>query len=220
VTTNHLPLELQRPEVHAAITRAITTAYDVNVERHDPGVGDDRMTFGQHCWKSGSYYLKREFDELPEGRAEYNNQSLDINIGRAKLRLHKLGESEEDDPRHAFPDHPGPAARLGPEQLELQLVSPDGEPRHYFGWVIGTYGNHEDGCRAIRLHAVGSERALDGTINHWEDIVTLYDASRDTSVPMPFSPSEPDVVVSPEPVVALHEPGEKEKDAEDQRSQP
>src|SRR5437660_1366505 len=83
------------------------------------------------------------------------NQSLDIKIGRAKLRLHKLGESEEDDPRHAFPDHPGPATRLGTEQLELQLVSPDGEPRHYFGWVIGTYGNHEDGCRAIRLHAVG-----------------------------------------------------------------
>ena len=45
-------------------------------------------------------------------------------------------------------------------------------------------------------------------------------ASRDTSVPMPFSPSEPDVVVSPEPVVALHEPGEKEKDAEDEPSQP
>jgi hypothetical protein len=86
--------------------------------------------------------------------------------------------------------------------------------------VIGTYGNHEDGCRAIRLHAVGSERALDGTISYWEDIVTIYDVSRDASVPTPFSPSEPDVVVSPEPVVALHEPGEKQKAAEDEPSRP
>jgi len=206
-----IPPELERPDVRDAIVKAMTVTYEVSQDRHDPSVGDDNMIFGQHVWKSGSHFLKEGLEGLDECRADYVNQSLDIQVGRTRLRHHKLGDSEEDDPARCFPNHPGPASRLGPEQLVLQLPSGAGKPAEYLGWVIGTYGNPEDGLRRICLQAVGSVRALDGTIAHWEEIIPIFEATAATDAEketMKMKKTNVEAVIAPEPQVGLRTDGE------------
>jgi hypothetical protein len=210
-----IPPELTRPDVRTAIVEAMAATYEISQERHDPTVGDDNMIFGQHVWKTGSHFLKKGLSGLPDCRADYVNQSLDIQIGRVRLRHHKLGDSDEDDPARCFPNHPGPASRLGPEQLELNLPRGAGRPQEYLGWVIASYGNPEDGLRRIYLQAVGSVRALDGTIAHWEEIIPIFEAAPLTEVEieakkMMKTKAEP--VIAPEPEVGLHEEGEEAQD--------
>ncbi|PZS33228.1 MAG: hypothetical protein DLM58_08295 [Pseudonocardiales bacterium] len=214
--SDHLSPELQPPEIHSVIVRPLRSAYEISQEGHDPEVGDDAMTFGQHIWKSGSYFLKRELDGLPGCRAEFVNQSLDIQIGRLRLRHHKLGESEQDDPARCFPNHSGPASRLGPEQLEIELRWPAGQPREYLGWVIGSYGNPEDGLAMVCLQAVGNERALDGSIARWEKVVVIYQASRGAAASGASSPRA-DTVIAPEPEIGLYQ--DDEETAQEERRQ-
>ena len=64
------------------------------------------------------------------------------------------------------------------------------------------YGSPDDGLRAVRLQAVGNERALDGKISRWEAIETLLDVSAPQAVPATQQPAD-DVVVAPEPVIGL-----------------
>ena len=215
-----VPSELERPDVRTAIVSALATTYEISQDRHDPTVGDDHMIFGQHVWKTGSHFLKQELGGLPECRADYVNQSLDIQIGRVRLRHHKLGDSDQDDPARCFPNHPGPASRLGPEQLKLNFPAGTGQPKEYLGWVIGSYGNPDDGLRRVYLQAVGSERALDGTISQWEKIVTVYEAPPLAEVEleskkMKRAKAEP--VISPEPEVGLHDEGEEAKNHKGER---
>lgn len=194
-----LPVELRRDDVQAAILRALRRAYEENQNRHHPGVGDDALTFGIHLWKSGAYFLVAELAELPGVQAQVVNQSLDLRVERCRLRLHKLGDSEEDDPEHSFPNHVGPATRLGrAEQLRLDLDLHGG--CEYLDWVVGHYGSPDEGLRALRLHAVGSERALDGTIARWEAVETLFDAAGMDAPPGKHDP-RPETVVAPEPTI-------------------
>jgi hypothetical protein len=210
-----LPPQLERPDVRAAIVTAATKAYEASVDRYDQAIGDDNMLFGQMVWKAVSYFLKDELANLPDCRAVYVNQSLAIQVGRAHLRHHKLGNSEQDDPEHSFPNHPGPASRLGPEQLELNLPAGAGKPDVFLGWVIGTYGNPEDGLRRIYFQAVGSQRALDGTISRWEEIVPLYEAPSDgEGETMKKKEIKAEPVIAPEPEVDLR--GEDEEAEADQ----
>jgi hypothetical protein len=211
-----LPFELQRPEVQTAIVAALSTAYEISQERHDPEVGDDAMIFGQHIWKSGAHFLKGRLDQLAGCRADFVNQSLDMQIGRARLRHHKLGDSEQDDAAHCFPDHPGPASRLGPEQLELELANAGGLPAECLGWVIGTYGNAEDGLCRVCLQAVGSERALDGTIAGWQGIVTIFEKGKAAGAQDAVAAAQAETVVAPEPEVGLHQ-GEETRDGRGRR---
>jgi hypothetical protein len=203
--SDHIPTELQQPEIQSVIVRSLRTAYEISQERHDPEVGDDAMIFGQHIWKSGSHFLKRELEGLPGCQADFVNQSLDIQIGRARLRHHKLGESEQDDPACCFPNHPGPASRLGPEQLEMELHWSQGQPVEHLGWVIGSYGNPEEGLAMVCLQAVGGERALDGSISRWEEIAIIYQASSGAAVASAIPAPRAETVIAPEPEVGLHE---------------
>ncbi|PZR88233.1 MAG: hypothetical protein DLM67_20920 [Candidatus Nephthysia bennettiae] len=211
--SDHLPAELQPPEIQSVIVGPLRTAYEISQERHDSEVGDDAMTFGQHIWKSGSYFLKKELDGLPGCWAEFVNQSLDIQIGRVRLRHHKLGDSEQDDPVRCFPNHPGPASRLGPEQLEIELQWPRGQPREYLGWVIGSYGNPEEGLGMVCLQAVGSERALDGGIARWEEVVVIYQAGSSAAATSAASAPKAATVIAPEPEVGLYQ---KEETAQEE----
>jgi len=204
-----IPAELRRPDVRAALVEALRRAYEVNQDWYDTAAGHDSMLFGQSIWKSGSHYVKGALDGLPECHAVYSEQSLDIRIGRCQLRLHKLGNSSEDDPRYCFPNHAGPAARMA-EQLELQIAL-SGEPEEYVAWVIGSYGNPTDGLCAVRLQAVGSARALDGTMKSWSQIETIFDVAEGASTPLVTArTAEP--VIAPEPAVALRRSGEEGED--------
>src|SRR5437879_5485933 len=93
-----VPDELKRPDLRAAITDAIHTAYEVNVERHDPEQGDDPVSFGILVWKSTTHFLRRKLAELDGVSVTVINQSADIRVGNCELRNHKLGNSEVDDP--------------------------------------------------------------------------------------------------------------------------
>jgi hypothetical protein len=181
----------------------------VNQERHDPGVGDTALTFGIHTWASSTYYLAREMQEVPGASCVVANQSLEIKVGRCRLRVLKLGSSEVDNPWHCFPDHAGPASRMGRnEQLEFSLGLEEVEP---LDWVIGHYGSAEEGLRAIRLQAVGSERSEDGRITKWSAVVPIYEIATDT-VPLTVIVGEQaDSVPIPEPDVALKSDSQREE---------
>ena len=215
---HNLPPALQSPDFPAAVVRALQRIYEVSQERHDPDVGDDALTFGIHVWKSGVLFLGAAIKAIG-GSTEVVNQSLAMRFGDVELRHHKLGDSETDDPSSSFPNHAGPAARMPgrSEDVQLELPLPDDEePRVYFDWVIGSYGNPEDGLRAVRLQAVGDQRAFDGTISRWESVITLFDASVGAALPLsPNTTIAPaaDVEITPEPDVALH-PEAPEQQAE------
>lgn len=114
-----------------------------------------------------------------------------------------MGSNELDDPNTSFPNNVGPATRMGGTDRQLTLDLGDIESTEYLDWVIGHYGSADDGLRAIRLQAVGNERALNGAISRWTAIETLFDASEAGAVPDSASPAADDTVVAPEPAVAL-----------------
>jgi hypothetical protein len=210
-----IPPELQNTDLRDSILKALLSAYEVNRERHDPSVGDTALTFGIHTWSSSTYYLQIEMQEVAGTACTVVNQSLEISIGRCRLRVLKLGNSETDNPWHCFPDHAGPASRMGRnEQLELKLGLEEIEP---LDWVIGHYGTSEDGLRAVRLQAVGSERSEDGRITKWNAVDTIYEAVGDVMPLTVITGDQADSVPIPEPDVALkpESPGE-----EVDRSQP
>lgn len=202
--SSKLPSELQRPEVQAAIFQSMVRAYAENQDRHDPAVGDDALTFGIHMWKSGTFFLAERLGAIEGISAEVVNQSLTVQVGRCRLRVHKLGDSEFDNPEVSFPHHAGPAARMG-RVLQLNFKFPGHlrEREEYLDWVIGHYGSPDEGLRAVRLQAVGSERALDGKISRWEAIETLFDARTGARVPAESRPPAEDVVIAPEPSISL-----------------
>ncbi len=198
-----LPLELQRPDLQAAVVRALKLTYDENQDRHDPEIGHDAITFGSAVWRSSVFFLTRELKPIAGVTSEEINQSLAILAGRCRLRVHKLGGSELDDPAASFPNNVGPATRMGGTDRQLTLDLGDVENTEYLDWVIGHYGSADDGLRAVRFQAVGSERALNGSISHWGAIETIFDASPDGSVSARQVDTPDDVVVAPEPTIAL-----------------
>jgi hypothetical protein len=117
--------------------------------------------------------------------------------------VHKLGTTELDDPTTSFPNNIGPATRMGGVDRQLTLDLGDIESTEYLDWVIGHYGSADDGLRAVRLQAVGSERALNGAISRWTAIETLFDASQNGAVTASIPSATDDTVVAPEPAVAL-----------------
>jgi hypothetical protein len=203
VVTNPLPEELSRPVFQAAVVRALRSAYEENQDRHDPEIGHDAITFGSAIWRSGVFFLARELAGVAGVSTEERNLSLSIITGRCRLRVHKLGTSEQDDPLASFPNNVGPASRMGGEDRQLSFDLGEPGVTEYLDWVIGHYGSADDGLRAVRLQAVGSERALDGTISRWEDVETLFDVLHGAAVPVAAVDQSDDVVVAPEPAVAL-----------------
>jgi hypothetical protein len=210
-----IPAELRRTDLRDSILKAMLAAYEVNRERHDPALGDTALTFGIHTWTSSTHYLQIEMQEVPGASSAVVNQSLEITLGRCRLRVLKLGNSETDNPWHCFPDHAGPAARMGRfEQLEFRLGLEEIEP---LDWVIGHYGSAEDGLRAVRLQAVGSERSEDGRITKWNAVETIYEPAGDVVPLTVIAGDQADSVNIPEPDVAL----KPESPAEEvDRSQP
>lgn len=182
--------------------------YEISQDRHDPRVGDDALTFGIHVWKSGVLYLGDAVRAIG-GSAEVVNQSLSMRIDNVELRHHKLGDTESDNPWTSFPGSTGPASRMPgrAEVTQLEFDLPEDDHRVFYDWVIGSYGNPEDGLRAVRLHAVGGHRALDGSISRWEAVYTLFDVGSTPAVratPEPLAPAAAAVEVTPEPAVELH----------------
>lgn len=200
-----IPADIERQDLHDAILAALRRAYDVNMERHDPGVGDTALTFGIHTWTSSTFYLQRELETIDGVTYSVANQSIEIRVGRCTLRVLKLGNSETDDPWHSFPDHVGPASRLG-LQLELGLGLEDMEP---LGWVIGHYGNADEGLRAVHLQAVGSERSEDGKITRWSAVLPIFEATTSPLSLTVLDREQPDSVTIPEPDVALRPSAEE-----------
>jgi hypothetical protein len=205
-----VPAEIRRTDLHDAIMKALRVTYEVNQDRHDPTVGDTTMTFGLHTWTSSTFYLQREVANVEGATWTVVNQSLEIKLGRCRLRIHKLGSSEADDASQSFPDHAGPAARMGRfVQLALDLGMDEIEP---LDWVIGHYGSAEEGLRAVRLQAVGSERSQDGRITRWSAILPIYEAGGAPLALTVIEGEQPDAVPIPEPEIALKPSGDQEAD--------
>ena len=201
--TSELPYELRRPELQAAIVRALQSAYARNQDCYSPAVGHDAISFGSAVWRSSIFFMMGELSEVSDVSTEEDHNSLSILTGRCRLRAHKLGLNEEDDPEFCFPNSVGPASRMGGPDRQLRFDLGDAEGVEYFDWVIGHYGSAAEGLRAIRLHAVAGDRALDGRISRWEAIHTIFDASSHQQTAQIASSRSSDVVETPEPIVRL-----------------
>ena len=201
--TSELPDELRRSQLHSAIVRALQSAYAHNQDRYSPEVGHDSISFGSAVWRSSVFFMTGELSEVSGVSTEEDRNSLSIVTGRCRLRVHKLGLSEEDDPELCFPNSVGPASRMGGPDRQLRFEFGDTESVEYFDWVIGHYGSATEGLRAIRLQAVGGDRTLDGSISRWEAIHTIFDAARQRQSVQTASSRSSDVVETPEPVVRL-----------------
>ena len=208
----HLPPELARDDLGETLVEGLRRAYEANQEAFQADAGHNALTFGICVWQSGVHFVDQSLGALDGVSTTVASQSLDIRVGRCKLRVHKLGDSEFDDARTSFPHNVGPAARMGRyEQLEFELVAEARREGEYLDWVVGHYGNAIDGLRAVRLQAVGDDRALDGTISGWGDIVTLFDVATGTLVQMVPANTTHEVVVIPEPDVALQSDADEEE---------
>jgi hypothetical protein len=196
------PDELSRSDFRRAILRALRRTYEVTQELHEPNYGHDAMSFGHLTWKSSTHFLPMELAGIDGVACVVKDGSLEIRVGGCKLRTHKLGSSETDNAWECFPNHPGPAARMGRvDQLELDLEMDALRP---YDWVIGHYGSPEEGLRAVRLQAIGTDRTLEGTIARWLAVETIYDAA--AGIPLPFTvvaPVHDDVVVTQEADISL-----------------
>jgi len=178
------------------VCQTIQHAYRENQALQDPSLGHDDWTYAVVNWRSVNHLLLRRLQGSAEVAAMEENNSIQITCAGYTFRIHKLGKSEFDDPRACFPGNPGPAGRLVAEQLELGIVDPT-EPSF---WVIGIYGNLEQGLRAVRLQAPSSSR--DDRITGWSRIETLWQAGQEAveedvtvwpSVPAPEPVPVPDV---------------------------
>ncbi len=213
-----IPPELLRSDLRDAILAAVSRAYEVNQERHDPKLGDTPLSFGILVWTSSTLFLSTELGQLRGVECSVVNNSIEIRVGRCRLRSHKLGRSAADDPWRCFPDHVGPAARMGRvEQIGVQLdLDLDPELVEALDWVIGHYGSCEEGLEAVRLQAVDGERCQeDGRVTRWSAIDTIYEVKRPADVDLTvLEGGQADAVPIPEPEVAIREKGELNSDNE------
>lgn len=201
--TSELPDELRRSEIQQAIVDALERAYSENQERYAPEVGHDAISFGSAVWRSSVFFMLEALSQVTGVSTSEDRNSLSIATGRCRLRVHKLGSSEEDDPESSFPNTDGPASRMGGPDRQLRFDFGDSETIEYFDWVIGHYGSATEGLRAVRLQAVGGDRALDERITRWEVIYTIFDASVHNHTVDTSSRGYDDVAETPEPVVRL-----------------
>jgi hypothetical protein len=201
--TSDLPDELRRSEFQEAIVQALQLAYSNNQERYAPEIGHDAISFGSAVWRSSVFSMIGALSEVTGVSTSEDHNSLSISTGRCRLRVHKLGLSEEDEPKSSFPNSDGPASRMGGPDRQLSFDFGDSETVEYFDWVIGHYGSATEGLRAVRLQAVGGDRLLDERITKWEAIYTIFDASVHDRTVQAKSSRYNDVVETSEPVVRL-----------------
>lgn len=201
------PAELARTDIQDALLRGVARAYDINQDLYDPDAGHDALSFGIQLWKSTTHFLPMELAELEDVSTAVVNQSLAIQVGRCHLRVHKLGDSELDDPYACFPNHVGPAARMAQgQQLRLDVFQTGEDPFMLSDWVVGHYGSPQEGLRAVRLQAPGDERTGDGTIASWFTVVDLYDARTGAALPLiAVGDRRPTPVVIDEPELTLRQ---------------
>jgi len=208
-----VPPELLRPDVRDAAKTAMMRTYEVNQERYNPELGDNPLAFGILVWTSSILFLGSELGKLDGVECSVVHNSIEIRVGRCRLRSHKLGRSAADNPWHCFPEHVGPAARMGRfDQLDLDLGLEAVEP---LDWVIGHYGSPEEGLEAIRLQAIGELRSEDGRITAWRAIDTIYEVPRPAAVDLTvLKGGQADAVPIPEPEIGIREEGEQNRDNE------
>src|SRR5262245_21201997 len=91
-----IPPELLRSDLRAAVVNAISRAYGINQARHDPKKGVTALSFGILVWTSSTLFLGADLSCLPSVECSVVSNSIEIRVGRCRLRSHKLGASASD----------------------------------------------------------------------------------------------------------------------------
>jgi hypothetical protein len=208
-----LPEEFE-PLREAAIA-AIRRSYDINVERHDPLVGDDAVVFGIGIYRNSWYLLEQEVEALECWSSARPAGSLLVTGAGLRLHIYRHGGNADVDLDSFRLDDARASAtqRLIAESNTLQLSFPGLEQStetpppaspDLSELVIIHAGNPDDGCCGIWI---GAPIAADEiTRSPWVWIEPLWLAESGeaaSSAPERDISSTPRHDELPEPIIAL-----------------
>lgn len=143
------------PQVLDGVIEAISWAYAVNREHHDPEIGHDEGSFGYLLYKSITHRLPIVLASSDLARVELIDGAAVVIQGDARLRVYRTGTSEFDDPWTSFPSNRGAAptmASINSQQLRLfpefdrSVPFPGG-----LEFIVSHFGTAATGFRAAYL---------------------------------------------------------------------
>ena len=198
--------------IQSALVAAISSAYDLNMERYAPEVGDDAMLFGLMNYKSKVHFLTRLGVDASKDWVTVIRQtpSFEFKIGNYKLSAYCAGHTSTVEPRNAFPYNRNRAARIvetNRNQLSFPFAisgkeAPDVDDSKCPELVLADIGNPLEGLLKVFL-AVPIEKDEDGRITRWGTILEIWNkASHERPRVASGTPSPPPEPIK-EPVVTL-----------------
>lgn len=164
------------------LVHSINEAYQTNIPRYDPGIGDDMMLFGLMNYKSKVHNLSQLQETLPAFRVISRHPQFVMRVGEYSLSTYCAGHSSLDDPIESFPQNRSGAAKITAGnlvQMRIPLKTADGQD--IFGEarcrniVLADIGNPSRGL--IRLF-LGIPTAVDEKerICGWGPMIELFSA--------------------------------------------
>lgn len=198
-----------------AAVAVIQRAYDFNVERHDPLIGDDAVVFGFGVYRNSWFMLEQEIENLDGWSSARPSGSLVITGAGLRLHVYRHGDDADvdldgfrlDDARTSV------TKRMIAESNTLQLSFPGMETtgqaparadRTLSELVIVHAGNPEDGCCGIWIGAPIAADEIKLSPWAWIEPLWLADSGdAATSEHEQVAPVTPRHDELPEPVIAL-----------------
>lgn len=185
--------------------------YQVNVDRHDEGFGDDAITFGtliyRNSWAQIQHHLPRLHADV---RVERPEGSLTIYTGGPELKVYKGGSGPRFEIEEYNPDSGSVTKRKTVERNERQLslfsASDYISGRVDAGlaapvWFVVHYGNPQEGFLGMGIGAPLQSSVEDP---QWLFTFLLPDLQGDTGdVSVARSPNTPSYDQIPEPVIRI-----------------
>jgi hypothetical protein len=144
------------------VTSVIRGVYAMNVDRHDPLVGDDAHTFASHIWRNTWFQLEQELEPDGDWKVARPLGSFTITGNGIEAHVYKCGIDETadlerfrlDDPEASLTKQQIPASN----QLALDLWDLEGrpaaaDPADFSQLVVLHAGNPDDGCCGVWIGA-------------------------------------------------------------------
>lgn len=191
----------------ARVVPALRRAYEVNLERYRPELGDDDLFFGVAVWRNATHLLGVECADLPGSTVE-ESSAFQMTLGGRTFRVYKMPPRLGDNiAGFALDGSKIRVAQGEANDAQLTLFSPSsfspvadvGEPE-FSRLVVVHQGTPEDGLRWVEVGA--PSRPSDRTW-HWHE--RIYDAGWGLAalpgdVQPPVAPTAPalDVRIKPE----------------------
>ena len=168
------------------VTSVIRGVYAMNVDRHDPLVGDDTYTFGSHIWRNTWFQLEEELETDDDWKVARPMGSFTIAGDGFEAHVYKCGTDEAVDLEHFRLDDPEASLTKqqipASNQLALDLWDLEGRPgtadaAGLSQLVVLHAGNPDDGCCGVWIGAPVPVSSV--TASPWAWVRELWTIDRD-----------------------------------------